>query len=285
MLEFSAVIVLSIVEGLTEFLPVSSTGHLILVGNLLSVVGAKADTFEIFIQSGAILAVVVLYYKRFLAFFNFSQPTTAVGFTGATGLAKVGVACAPALVTGFVLHRVIKEQLFAPFPVAIALLVGAAAMLLIEERMQERTTVDLAALTYRQCFVIGIFQCFALWPGISRSASTIIGGMISGLDRKTAAEFSFIVAVPTMFAAVGYDLLKSHSLFQLADLSSLALGFVLSFVTALLAIRTFVTMLGKCTLRPFAYYRIVLAILVLVSLWQHVPQEAAPAPTVVSAVL
>lgn len=266
MFDLSTVIILSIVEGLTEFLPVSSTGHLILVGNLLSAVGAKADTFEIFIQGGAILAVVVLYRERFRAFLNFTQPAASDGFVGPSGIAKVGVACAPALVAGLVLHRAIKEQLFSPFPVALALLAGAIAMILIEGRKHEAATVDLAAITYRQSFIIGIFQCFALWPGISRSASTIIGGMLAGLDRRAAAEFSFIVAVPTMFAAVGYDLLKSYQVYQLADLPALALGFVLSFITALLAIRTFVAMLGRYTLRPFAYYRIVLAIAVVLSL-------------------
>lgn len=262
MSELLTAALLGIVEGLTEFLPVSSTGHLILAGDLLAFTGSKANTFEVFIQLGAILAVVVLYWHRFIGFLQLSRPTSL--FQGWGGIVRVGVATVPALICGALFHSTIKAVLFSPAPVAVALILGGVVMVLIERArfLSPRTgTVD--EITLKQSFAIGVVQCLSLWPGMSRSGSTIIGGMVCGLERRVAAEFSFVVAVPVMLAAVSYDLLKNASQLSQSDLPLFAVGFVVSFFTAILAIRFFVSLLGRWTLRPFGYYRIALGVLVL----------------------
>lgn len=252
--------ILGLIEGLTEFIPVSSTGHLILTGHALGFTGAKADTFEIFIQLGAILAVVVLYLPRFLALLDFRS---AAPFSGWHGLGRLALACAPAFVLGALFHELIKARLFAPFPVALALAAGGLLLIWIERRNAAPQVFSIEQLTPLACFLIGCFQCLSLWPGFSRSGSTIVGAMLLGAERRTAAEFSFFVAVPVMCAAVGYDLLKSLHLFSAADLPVLATGFAVSFVTAILAIKFFIAVLNRFTLAPFGYYRLLLAALVL----------------------
>lgn len=256
------VCLLGIVEGLTEFLPVSSTGHLILFGDLFGFSGEKAASFDIFIQLGAILAVVVLYRRRFLALLNFSTAERET-FQGWSGLKKIACGALPVLIIGFIFHAAIKRYLFNSLSVAIALLVGGVVMIVVEKRQRRASTLALEDLSYRQCFLVGLFQCFSLWSGISRSGSTIVGGLLVGLDRKVAAEFSFLVAVPVMCAATGYDLLKSLSLLSAADLNMFALGFIVSFVSALIAVRVFVELIQRWSLLPFAYYRILLAALTL----------------------
>ncbi len=250
--EFEKPILLGIVEGLTEFIPVSSTGHLILFGEMISYKGAAADTFEVFIQLGAILAVVFLYPKRFLSFAKFED---------ISGIIKLSLACLPAFVLGFLFHSAIKELLFKPIPVAIALALGGMVMIFIERREATPTARSFEEISYRQSFLIGIFQCLALWPGVSRSGATIVGGMILGLKRTIAAEFSFLVAVPVMMAATLYDLYKSYESLGEGAVAELAVGFVVSFVVALIAIRTFIALLDKWTLSPFGYYRILLGII------------------------
>jgi undecaprenyl-diphosphatase len=255
------VVILGVVEGITEFLPVSSTGHLILVASLLGFTEAGADIFEVFIQLGAILAVVLLYPRRFLNFLDArnAQP----GFSGITGLKKLGLACLPALLLGAVFHRYIKQELFKPFPVALALILGGFVLLLVERRKSRQQLDTLDQISYRTCFLVGLFQCLALWPGISRSGSTIVGGMLLGLPRLLAAEFSFLVAVPIMSAAVAYDLYKGLHLLQQEHILPFAVGFLVALVSALIGVKGFVSLLGRFDLAVFGYYRIMLGILVL----------------------
>jgi undecaprenyl-diphosphatase UppP len=253
-------VILGLVEGLTEFLPVSSTGHLILAGHLLDFTGPKADTFDIAIQLGAILAVVVLYRERFLGLLK-ENPTRP--FSGKRGILMLLLTSLPALGLGFLAHHAIKTYLFGPQTVALALFVGAVLLLWTEFRVKRTRRVTQAAtldaITPRLAFGIGLFQCLALWPGFSRAGATIMGGMLLGVDRKTAAEYSFLAAVPVMCAAVGYDMLKNWRLFEAGDFSFLAIGFVASFVFGWLAVKGFITLLQNMTLKPFAWYRVALA--------------------------
>lgn len=256
-------IILGIVEGLTEFLPISSTGHLIITGHLLGFTGPKADTFEIVIQLGAILAVVAMYLGTF---WGLVRPTGRP-FGGLRGLWLLFLTSLPASLLGLFAHSAIKEHLFSPVTVAFALMVGAAAILLVEKMQIKKSVADLDAITPALALGIGCFQCLALWPGFSRSAATIMGGMILGVDRRAAAEYSFIAAVPIMFAATGYDLLGSWRLFSPDDFMILGVGFAVSFVSAWIAIKGFIALLGRLTLRPFAWYRLALAPVVLWIFW------------------
>jgi len=256
-------ILLGIIEGLTEFLPVSSTGHLIISGHLLGFTGPKAETFEIVIQLGAILAVVALYLPTF---WGLVRPSGRA-FSGIRGLWLLFLTSLPASLLGLFAHSAIKEHLFSPVTVAFALIAGALAILLVESLRIPKRVGDLDHITPRLALGIGCFQCLALWPGFSRSAATIMGGMILGVDRRAAAESSFVAAVPIMFAATGYDLLKSWRLFSPDDFLVLALGFGVSFLAAWAAVKVFIALLGKLTLRPFAWYRLALAPIVLWVFW------------------
>ena len=252
-------VILGIVEGLTEFIPVSSTGHLIVFGTLLGFVGEKAASFEVFIQLGAILSVVVLYWKRFLRLIpgNNRLPLTS-RLDGWDGLWRIAVATAPALIAGYVAHGFIKTYLFTPGTVTVALVVGGIGILLVE-KYTALNSASLDSLTLRQALVVGLFQTLSLWPGVSRSGATIVGGLIMGLDRKSAAEFSFLIAVPVMIAATGYDLIKIRTSLTADDALLFAIGFVVSFVVALVTIAGFVRLLNRWTLAPFAWYRILVA--------------------------
>jgi len=259
-----AALALGILEGLTEFIPVSSTGHLVLLGDLIEFTGEKANTFSIFIQLAAILAVVSLYIDKFRGLLQFSSESTEhSAFRGFQGLLKLFVVSFPAGLCGLLFYDAVKSKLFAPGPVACALIVGGVVMVLIEKKPKESSVHSLHEITLPQCFGVGLFQCLSLWPGISRSGSTIIGGMILGLNRTLAAEFSFIIAVPIMCAAVGYDMLKSINILDQSDIAVFAIGFFVSYLTAVFAIRVFLRVLRKYTLAPFGYYRIVLGVVVL----------------------
>jgi undecaprenyl-diphosphatase len=251
-------VILGIVEGLTEFLPISSTGHLILAGDALGFTGPKADTFEIVIQLGAILAVVSLYHDRFI---GLVKPDPSRRFSGIYGLWLLFLTSLPASLLGLATHKYIKAYLFSPFTVTCALAVGAFMILVVESvnKGKEEKTATLDELTPGQALGVGLFQCLALWPGFSRSAATIMGGMLLGVRRTVAAEYSFIAAVPIMFAATGYDFLKNYTLFKPDDLVFLAVGLGVSFISAWIAIKGFIYLLGRLTLRPFAYYRLALA--------------------------
>jgi undecaprenyl-diphosphatase len=271
-------ILIGILEGLTEFVPVSSTGHMIIAGHLLGFTGPRADAFEIFIQLGAILAVMGLYRERFLDLIPGRKPNAAAieaaglesgtddhlvrngkGFAGWRGIALLAVTTFPALVAGKLAHHYIKEHLFSPVTVAMGLAVGGVGLILIELLRPKTKKTGLDSLGWREAVWVGLFQCLALWPGMSRAGSTIIGGMLAGVDRKTTAEFSFLAAVPIMFAATFYDLYKSREFLQASDAPLFALGFIVSLVSAWFAIRFFIGFLAKHTLVGFGWYRIVLA--------------------------
>lgn len=255
-------IILGIVEGLTEFMPVSSTGHLIVAGNLLGFVGDKAVTFEVAIQLGAILSVVVLYRNRFLDLIPAKEDSISnagSALAGWPGLWRIGIATAPALVVGYLARGFVKNHLFTPATVSWALGVGGVAILYAERVVARRALSSLDHLTLRQALGIGLFQTLALWPGISRSGATIVGGLFLGLDRKGAAEFSFLIAVPVMLAATGSEIWHMGGAFTSEELAQFAVGFVVSFLVALMAIATFIRILSRWSLAPFAWYRIVAA--------------------------
>ena len=274
-------ILIGILEGLTEFIPVSSTGHMIIAGHMLGFIGPRADAFEIFIQLGAILAVIGLYRERFLDLIPWRKPnaaaieaagrvsgtddqlrkdTGAPGFTGWRGLGLLAVTTVPALVAGKLAHHFIKEHLFSPVTVAIGLAVGGVGLILIETFRPKPEKIGLDSLGFREALWVGLFQCLALWPGMSRAGSTIIGGMLARVDRKTTAEYSFLAAVPIMFAATFYDLYKSREFLQASDAPLFALGFIVSLVSAWFAIRFFIGYLAKHTLKGFGWYRIAVAV-------------------------
>jgi undecaprenyl-diphosphatase len=254
--------ILGVVEGLTEFLPVSSTGHLIIAGHLLGFVGDKASSFEVIIQLGAILSVVFLYWRRFIRLVpnrakSLIRERSALD--GWSGLWRIALATFPVLLVGYLARHRIKDELFNPASVTAALAVGGVAILLIERFVTRRATEDVDHLTPWQALGIGLFQVLALWPGTSRAAATIIGGMVVGLDRKNAAEFSFLIAVPVMFAATGYELVKMRGQLAVEDSLELGIGFSVSFIVALLAVKSFIRYLERGKLAPFAWYRIVAA--------------------------
>ena len=259
--------ILGIVEGLTEFIPVSSTGHLILVGHLLSFTGRMSETFDVVIQLGAILAVVILYRRRFIGllpkkdWMNWSRRNA--GFSGFQGCFLLGLTTLPALIIGKFAYKTIKGHLFNPTSVAIAMAVGGIGILVVESRRRKTKTDTLDRIQWPQALVIGLFQCFSMWPGISRAGATIIGGLLNGLDRKTAAEYSFLAAVPVMIAATGYDLYKNWSHFQGGDFLLLAIGFGVSFVVAYFTVAAFIRVLQRWTLKPFAWYRLALTPIIL----------------------
>lgn len=259
-------IILGIVEGFTEFLPVSSTGHLIVLGHLLGFKSEASKVFHVVIQLGAILAVLFLYRDRFYCLFKFSNPEKS-GLSGLHGIGKIFIASLPVFLLGFLLHDAIKKYLFDYLPVAAAFIAGAFIILLVELRKTNPSTNVLEDLTYKQAFVIGLFQCFSLWPGTSRSASTIVGGMLCGLSRIAAAEFSFIVAVPVMFVATFFDLFKNRNLVLESEFGAILVGFLVAFITARFSIKFLIFILGKYTLKPFAYYRILIGVIILLLLF------------------
>ncbi|MYL84253.1 undecaprenyl-diphosphate phosphatase [Desulfovibrio aerotolerans] len=256
MTESLAAVVLGLVEGATEFLPVSSTGHLILVGHLIGFTGEKADSFEVIIQLGAILAVVCLYWQRFWWLIS---PKPLHAFSGFRGLWMLFLTSLPAGIVGLVARKYIKAHLFGPTTVALALAVGALMIFWVERRKVRDRYYTLDEMTPGLALGIGCFQCLSLWPGFSRSAATIMGGMLLGAKRGLAAEYSFIAAVPLMFAATLYDFYKSADLYTADDLGVLAIGFVVSFIAALVAVKGFIVLVKRVSLRPFAWYRLALA--------------------------
>jgi undecaprenyl-diphosphatase len=256
-------IILGIVEGLTEFLPISSTGHLILAGELFGFTGSKANTFEVFIQLGAILAVVWLYRNRFAGVLQLRDNT---GLKGKRGIMMLALTTLPALIVGFLLHDFIKDHLFQPETVALGLAVGGIAIIIFERFKHHPATISLDKITRKQAWGVGLYQLLALWPGMSRSASTILGGMLLGFDRKTAAEYSFLIAVPVMIAATGFDLLKNLSELHASDFPLFAVGFMAAFISALLAVKYFVQFVQHYGFTVFGVYRIILAIIVWLTL-------------------
>lgn len=277
-------VVLGIVEGLTEFLPVSSTGHLILAGHALGFEGDLAASAEISIQLGAILAVIVYERQKLSSLFGqaFQEQQVVAGLlrTRRTSpwsallqeswkthrsfwfLIGLGIAFLPAAAVGFLTHNWIKSHFFTPQTVAISSIVGGLVILAVEARRTQPQTLQLEQVSLPSAFWIGLAQCASLIPGMSRSGSTIIGGLLVGLDRKVATEYSFFLALPTLIVATCYQMWKSRDLFRQEDYLALAVGMVVSFIVAWIVIAAFLTFVKRHTLRPFAYYRIVMGALV-----------------------
>ncbi len=268
-------VLLGLLEGLTEFLPVSSTGHLILLGDRLGANDEAAKTLDVVIQPGAVLAVVVYFRARLAKLLRglLAREPEQVAIAKAVMIAFV-----PAAVAGLLFHKKIEELLFAPGPVAAALIIGGVLMIGIEswrKRSGDQGEDGLAAVTPRRALGIGFAQCFSLWPGASRSMSTIVGGQLGGVSTAAAADFSFLLAIPTLGAATGYKLLKGgRALLAIpGGAASLAIGMVVSFVVALVVIAAFLRYLKRFGLLPFGVYRIVLGMVVLATL------GSAAAPT------
>nr|WP_203525726.1 undecaprenyl-diphosphate phosphatase [Crenobacter caeni] len=259
-------LLLGIVEGLTEFLPVSSTGHLIVVGDLINFDGSTGQVFEVVIQLGAILAVVWEYRVRFtrIGCGLLGRDPAAVNFVG-----KLLIAFLPSAVVGFFAIKAIKFYLFNPVCVALALIVGGLIILWAEKRQRDvpPRVHDVDQMGALDALKVGVAQVFAMVPGTSRSGATIIGGMLFGLDRKVATEFSFFLAVPTMFAATFYDVYKNWALFSAADIPVFAVGLVSAFVSAFVVVRWLVRFVSGHTFNAFAWYRIAFGLIILAT-WQ-----------------
>jgi undecaprenyl-diphosphatase len=252
-------IIIAIVEGITEFLPISSTGHMIITSSIMGLnQQAFTKTFEIAIQLGAILAVVVLYWRKF---FDFSKWKFYF---------KLIVAVIPALVLGFLFSKRIDALLESPTTVAITMLVGGIFLLFIDNVFNKHNIQNEEQVSYGRAFVIGIWQCIAMIPGVSRSAASIIGGMQQNLTRKLAAEFSFYLAVPTMIAATGYKLLKEYKNIHGEEVKLLAIGNLVAFVVAMLAIKFFIGFLQKHGFKLFGVYRILAGMVLLVLIWKGI---------------
>jgi undecaprenyl-diphosphatase len=254
--------VMGIVEGLTEFLPVSSTGHLILTGALLDMSDDKSKVFDIAIQSGAIFAVVIVYWQRLrdvIAGLGHSERARRFVF-------NVGLAFLPAGVVGLFVYKTIKQHLFNAPVVAAAFVVGAFIILWVERRAQPQVRIhEVDDMTPWDALKVGLVQCLGMIPGTSRSGATIIGGMLLGLSRKAATEFSFFLAIPTLVAAGAYSLWKERALLSTADLPLFTVGFVVSFLAAWACVRWLLRYVATHTFVPFAWYRIVFGGLVLFS--------------------
>jgi undecaprenyl-diphosphatase len=244
-------LILSIIEGLTEFLPISSTGHMVLVSKLLNIMQTDfVKSFEIIIQLGAIFAIIFLYWKTISRNINVWK--------------KVFTAFIPTAIIGFILYKIIKTFLLGNSMVTLlALLIGGILLIISEKIYKEQAhhADSIEDISYRNAFLIGLFQSISVIPGVSRSAATIIPALLLGTKRKSAVEFSFLLAIPTMFAASGLDLIKSQFSFSLSEYSILAVGFIGSFVVAIIAVKFLLNFIKKHTFIPFGIYRIILALI------------------------
>ncbi|MBM3169656.1 MAG: undecaprenyl-diphosphate phosphatase [Bacteroidetes bacterium] len=249
-------ILIAIVEGLTEFLPISSTGHMILASTAMGIHKEEfVKTFEVFIQLGAILAIALMYIKRF--------------FRNLTIYYKLITAFLPTAVVGFLAYDYIKAYLFNPIVVSFSLILGGIILIFIDKKVATQGSNVLAVedISFKNAFFIGLCQCLSMVPGTSRAAATIIGGVFNGLDRKQATEFSFLLAVPTMMAAGGYDLLKADLAFTSEQLMLLGIGFFVAFASAWGAVKLFLTYVSTHGFTSFGWYRIGLGILFLILMW------------------
>lgn len=251
---FIEILILGIVEGFTEFLPVSSTGHLLISGEILGI--AQTDFFKTFIisiQLGAILAVVIIYWKKITTNKNLAK--------------KVLVAFLPTAVVGFLLYNIIKNFLFENLrTIAWALVIGGLIIIIFEifQKEKEGEEKPIESISYKKSFFIGLIQSIAVIPGVSRSGATIIGGMSAGVSRRNIVEFSFLLAIPTIFAATGYDILKSSSISISNNIDTLLLGFVFSFIFAWVGVKFFIKFIQKNSFTVFGIYRIILGVVILI---------------------
>jgi undecaprenyl-diphosphatase len=263
MYEYFCALIVGIVEGLTEYIPVSSTGHMIIVGHMLNFTGRLADVFDVFIQLGAILSVLAVYRNKF----TFMLHKKNWFRTRGASCLNLAVAMFPACLLGLLTHHYIKEYLFGPATVIIGLILGGIFMIYAEKRRKHFVVRNVDDITTKQALKIGLFQCLSLWPGFSRSGSTISGSLLLGISRKAAADFSFIMAVPLMFLACFYDLLKVADSLTMGDFGVLAVGFVTAFVVAYASILWFLRFLNRYTLTGFAVYRFLVAIFAFFYFW------------------
>ena len=254
--------IMGVVEGLTEFLPISSTGHLILAGSLLGFDDEKAKVFDIAIQTGAILAVIIVYWAK-IRDTLVALPTQRQAQRFAL---NVLIAFLPAVVLGLLFGKAIKEHLFTPAVVATTFILGAFVILWAERRPRESVRVhDVDDMTWKDALKVGLVQCFAMIPGTSRSGATIIGAMLLGLSRKAATDFSFYLAIPTLVGAGAYSLYKERALLSLADLPMFLVGLLFSFLSAWLCVRWLLRYISTHSFTPFAWYRIAFGVVVLVT--------------------
>lgn len=254
-------LILGVVEGLTEFLPISSTGHLILAGDLLDFNGDKAKVFEIVIQCGAILAVVWEYRAKLLDVLQrLGSDPNARRF-----VLNLVVAFVPIAVLGLMFGKAIKAVLFKPVPVAIAFIAGGLVILWAERRRHRVRVESVDDMTWKDALTVGLAQCFALIPGTSRAGATIIGGLLFGLSRKAATEFSFFLAVPVLFAASAYELVKNRGLLSGSDLDLFGVGFVAAFISAFLCVRWLLRYITRHDFTVFVWYRLAFGAVVLIT--------------------
>ena len=247
-------LILGVVEGLTEFLPISSTGHLILASDLLGATDERWNVFNIVVQTGAMVAVLWEYRARFFRVDIALYRNLVVAFI-------------PAAVLGLAFSKYIKAYLFHAVPVALAFIVGGVIILAVDRGERAHRVTSTRDMTWLDALKVGIAQCFALIPGTSRSGATIIGGMLFGLSRRAATEFSFFLAVPTLIAAGGYDLLKNRALLSASDAPIFAVGMVVAFASAFVVIRWLIRYVATHDFRPFAWYRIAFGLVVLLTAW------------------
>ena len=289
-LVFKAIII-AIVEGITEFIPVSSTGHMIIVGDLINFKGSFSNIFEVVIQLGAILAIIVLYWdKLFKSIIQFlkgiilfikniciniflpkskKKVLNEKDKQGIIFWKNILVACLPAAIMGFLFDDFIDKYLFNSFTVAIGLLLGGILLIITENYFKNKfVTRDVDDLTTKQAFRVGVFQCLALWPGMSRSSSTIIGGWASGVSTVAATEFSFFLAIPIMVGATGLKLYKNFGMFSSGEILVLVIGFLVAFVVALVVVEKFINYLKKKPMKSFAIYRIIVSIVLFILIFK-----------------
>lgn len=256
-------VLMGLVEGLTEFIPVSSTGHLIITGDLLEITGETAKAFEVFIQLGAILAVCWFYRVKLVRVVcGLPSEPKARRF-----VVNLLIAVVPAAVLGLIFHKLIKQHLFQPVTVSCALIAGGFVMLLIEHFARKPRIESIDQLGWKDALKLGFAQAVALFPGVSRSGATIMGGLAFGLSRQAATEFSFFLAIPTMLMATSYDLFNALPHLQIGDVRFFAIGFVVAFLSALLAVKGLLLYVANHNFRWFAYYRILFGAAVLIYFW------------------
>jgi undecaprenyl-diphosphatase len=252
-------IIIAIVEGLTEFLPVSSTGHMILTSAALDMENTEfLKTFEISIQIGAIMAIVLMYIRRFFRGFEIYK--------------KLIVAFLPTALVGFLAYSFIKQHLFSPVIVSVSLIVGGIILIFVDKQVtgKESRYDDVENVSVKNAFFIGLVQCISMIPGVSRAGATIVGGVYNGLNKRQATEFSFLLAVPTMFAATGYDLLKTPLKFTHTEIMLLLIGLVVAFIFAWIAVKIFLVIIQKSGFLYFGWYRIAIGLVFLVLILKHI---------------